>query len=124
MPNEDRKYVRIEHNGKVTLPAEIRRNLGLKKGDLVAVEQTSDGVLLTPQTATPARSLERIGETLEQQGISLDKLLARARTGQTADGIPLRDYTDEELAQFLADDAMTEEEKSIARRFGWDEPKP
>ena len=43
-----RRLVRIQEKGQVTLPADIRKRLGLKKGDLVAVEGTPEGVLITP----------------------------------------------------------------------------
>ena len=44
----DRSIVRIQEKGQVTLPAAARRRLGLKKGDLVAVEQTAEGMLIKP----------------------------------------------------------------------------
>lgn len=37
------KLVRIQGKDQVTLPADIRKRLGLKKGDLVAVEGTLEG---------------------------------------------------------------------------------
>lgn len=43
------KLVRIQEKGQITLPVEVRRSLNLKKGDLVAVIQTEEGVLITPQ---------------------------------------------------------------------------
>lgn len=43
-----RRLVRVQEKGQVTLPAEMRKSLGLKKGDLVAVTSTDDGVLIKP----------------------------------------------------------------------------
>ena len=43
-----RTIVRIQEKGQVTLPAAARRRLGLKKGDLVAVEQTAEGMFIKP----------------------------------------------------------------------------
>jgi AbrB family looped-hinge helix DNA binding protein len=40
----DRKLVRVQEKGQVTIPTEIRKKLGLKRGDLVAVMETPDGV--------------------------------------------------------------------------------
>jgi AbrB family looped-hinge helix DNA binding protein len=37
----DRKLVRIQEKGQVTIPQEIRKKLGLKLGDLVAVMNES-----------------------------------------------------------------------------------
>jgi AbrB family looped-hinge helix DNA binding protein len=45
----DRQLVRIQEKGQVTIPQEIRKKLGLKQGDLVAVIETPEGVFITPQ---------------------------------------------------------------------------
>ncbi len=45
-----RRMVRVQQNGQVTLPAAVRRELNLKQGDLIAVEVTGNGILITPQT--------------------------------------------------------------------------
>ena len=42
------RLVRVQEKGQVTLPAEMRKSLGLKKGDLVAVTSTDGGVLIKP----------------------------------------------------------------------------
>ena len=44
----DRKLVRMQEKGQVTIPTEMRKKLGLKRGDLVAVMETPDGVFITP----------------------------------------------------------------------------
>lgn len=71
--------VRVQEKGQVTLPAAIRQRLGLKKGDLVAVSQTEDGVLITPQAAVAISALDRIGEALREQGLTLDELIESGR---------------------------------------------
>src|SRR5439155_20155165 len=53
---DSRKLVRVQEKGQITLPAEARRRLGLNKGDLVAVEQTADGVLIKPLSVVKRRS--------------------------------------------------------------------
>jgi AbrB family looped-hinge helix DNA binding protein len=65
----DRKLVRVQEKGQVTIPREIRKKLGLKRGDLVAVMET------------PA--LDRIGDVLKDQGLSLDDLIASGRDIRT-----------------------------------------
>lgn len=75
----ERKLVRIQEKGQVTLPADIRRRLGLKKGDLVAVEGTSDGVLITPQAVVAIKALDEIGKALREQGLSLEELIESGR---------------------------------------------
>lgn len=75
----ERKLVRIQEKGQVTLPAEFRRRLGLKKGDLVAVEETPDGVLITPQEVVALKALDEIGAALKEQGLTLDDMIERGR---------------------------------------------
>jgi AbrB family looped-hinge helix DNA binding protein len=75
----DRKLVRVQEKGQVTLPAETRRKLGLKKGDLVAIMETPDGVLITPQQVVAMKALDRIGEVLREQGLTLEDLIESGR---------------------------------------------
>ncbi len=42
------RLVRVQEKGQVTLPAEMRKSLGLKKGDLVAVTSADGGVFIKP----------------------------------------------------------------------------
>lgn len=74
------KLVRIQEKGQVTLPAEVRKHLGLKKGDLVAVVETSEGVLITPQEVVATRALAEIGAALRAEGLTLEEMIARGRT--------------------------------------------
>lgn len=69
----------MQEKGQVTLPADVRRALNLKKGDLVAVERTENGVLITPQEVLATRALDQIGQILRDQGLSLDELIASGR---------------------------------------------
>jgi AbrB family looped-hinge helix DNA binding protein len=73
------KLVRVQENGQITLPASIRKRLGLKKGDLVAVEETSEGVLITPQALLALRDLDRMGTALREQGVTLEDWLESGR---------------------------------------------
>ena len=75
----DRKLVRMQEKGQVTIPQEIRKKLGLKRGDLVAVMETPDGVYITPQQALAKMALDRIGNILKEQGLSLEELIASGR---------------------------------------------
>jgi antitoxin PrlF len=75
----DRKLVRIQEKGQVTIPQEIRKKLGLKRGDLVAVVETPDGVFITPQQVMAAKAFDTIGGILKEQGLSLDALIAEGR---------------------------------------------
>ena len=73
------KLVRVQEKGQVTLPADVRRRLGLKKGDLVAIVETDEGVLIAPQEVVATRLLERIGEVLREKGLSLEDLIESGR---------------------------------------------
>ena len=80
---QDRKLVRIQEKGQVTIPTEIRKKLGLKRGDLVAVVETPDGVFITPQQVVASKALDSIGDILKEQGVSLEELLAAGRQIRT-----------------------------------------
>jgi AbrB family looped-hinge helix DNA binding protein len=73
------KLVRVQEKGQVTLPAATRRKLGLKKGDLVAVTETPEGVLITPQQALVGEALAQVGEALRDQRITLEELIESGR---------------------------------------------
>jgi AbrB family looped-hinge helix DNA binding protein len=74
-----RNLVRIQEKGQVTLPAAIREHLGLKKGDLVSIVETPQGVLIKPQELIATDALNRIGEALREKGLSLDELIDSGR---------------------------------------------
>jgi AbrB family looped-hinge helix DNA binding protein len=79
----DRKLVRVQEKGQVTIPREICKKLGLKRGDLVAVMETPEGVFITPQQVVATKALDRIGDVLKDQGLSLDDLIASGRDIRT-----------------------------------------
>lgn len=75
----ERKLVRVQEKGQVTLPAQVREKLGLKKGDLVAVEETDKGILITPQEVVAMAALDRIGAELKKKGLTLEELIESGR---------------------------------------------
>jgi antitoxin PrlF len=79
----DRKLVKIQEKGQVTIPTEIRKKLGLKRGDLVAVVETPEGVFITPQQVMATKALDSIGDILKEQGLSLEELIASGRELRT-----------------------------------------
>ena len=66
---------RMQKKGQVTIPAEYRKKLGLKEGDLVAFTETEEGLLLSRQEVVAMDALDKIGRALAEQGISLEDLL-------------------------------------------------
>lgn len=75
----ERKLVRVQEKGQVTLPSEIREKLRLKKGDLVAVEETQNGILITPQAIIAMEALDRLGAELKKKGLTLEELIESGR---------------------------------------------
>ena len=72
----------MQKKGQVTIPAEIRNRLGLKEGDVVAFTETDEGVLISPQAVITTQTLDRIGNALQEAGVSLDELMAEGRTAR------------------------------------------
>lgn len=71
--------VLIQKNGQVPLPAAFRKRLGLKAGDLVAVAETPEGVLIAPREVLVSRALGRIGAVLREEGLTLEELIESGR---------------------------------------------
>lgn len=65
----------IQAKGQITIPASIRRRLGLKTGDFVTFIETEQGVLIRPQEVIAMGALDAIGKALAEKGVSLDDLL-------------------------------------------------
>ena len=74
-----RRLVRVEVDGQVTLPTDVRGKLALKRGDLISVVETDDGLLLTPETLIAARDIDRTDAEFRAQGLSLDDLIDSGR---------------------------------------------
>ena len=74
------KLVRVQEKGQVTLPASIRSRLGIKRGDVVSVEETSEGILITPQRVIATEALNRLGDALRDTGITLDEWIELGRS--------------------------------------------
>jgi antitoxin PrlF len=77
------KLVRMQEKGQVTIPQEIRKKLGLKRGDLVAVMETPEGIFITPQQVLATKALDSIGDILKEQGLSLAEVISSGREIRT-----------------------------------------
>ncbi len=73
------KLIRVQEKGQVTLPASLRRRLGVKKGDLVSIEETNGKLLITPQEIIASQALDEIGDILRQRGVTLEELIKSGR---------------------------------------------
>ncbi len=71
--------VRVQGKGQVTIPLEIRRKLGLKKGDLVTFTETEQGIMIRPAEVIGKQAFDEIGKILKEKGLSLEKVVGRGR---------------------------------------------
>jgi len=69
----------VQAKGQITIPAEIRKKLGLKRGDRVTFVETEKGVLINPQEAVALSALDRIGEVVRKREVSLQELIESGR---------------------------------------------
>ena len=69
----------VQKRGQLTIPVELRRKLGVEEGGVVAFIETEDGVLISPREVLAMDALDRIGEALRKQGITLDELIQAGR---------------------------------------------
>src|SRR3954452_503793 len=79
-----RKLVRVQEKGQVTLPSEMRRHLGLRKGDLVSVEETDRGMLITRQEVLSPSELDEIDRSRRLEGPTLEDLIESMRDARPA----------------------------------------
>lgn len=72
--------VTITPNGRMSLPADIRKRLGLSGGGALLIEETADGVILrtVAQSIAHAQALAR-QYTSGSAGASVDAFLKRRR---------------------------------------------
>lgn len=69
----------VQEKGQVTIPAQIRKKLGLKKGALVAFVETEKGVVISPQEMIAMEAMGRIGKALKDKGLTLEELMKNGR---------------------------------------------
>lgn len=70
----------VQEKGQVTIPADIRRRLRLRKGSYVAFVETDEGVMIVPEEDVAMDALDEIGQALRERGISLDELIDSGRS--------------------------------------------
>ena len=68
--------IQLRKKGTLTLPRELRRKYGLEAGDALTLLDVGDGFLfLTPRAAEVNRQWDRVGQILEEEGVTLEELL-------------------------------------------------
>ncbi len=76
---QETKLARVQEKGQVTLPASLRQKLGLKKGDLVTLRETPEGILITPSETLAKQDLAQVDAALREHGLSLEQILDAGR---------------------------------------------
>ena len=76
------ELAQLSSRGTITLPAGVRRRLGLAEGDVLTVRLSGRSIVLTPAVVTPVElySDERLAEFEEAERLSEDELRAARRT--------------------------------------------
>jgi AbrB family looped-hinge helix DNA binding protein len=71
--------VRVQEKGQVTIPRTIRRQLNLKKGDLVTFVSTENGVVIKTLDLAADDLLTTLGKSLQARGIQIVDVMARSQ---------------------------------------------
>ena len=69
----------VQAKGQVTIPAEIREKLNLKKGDRVVFIETQSGVVIQPAEIVVNAAFDAIGKDLKKKGVTLEQLIKSGR---------------------------------------------
>ena len=64
-------YAKIQEKGQITLPASLRKQYHLERGDMVIIVKTDDGILIKPAELVLTESLDAIGKELKDKGVDL-----------------------------------------------------
>ena len=75
----EQKLFTIQGNGQITLPVEWMQKYGLKAGDVIAVIEADNALVVLPREAIVMDALDQIGEALKAQGITLEDLMESGR---------------------------------------------
>ena len=70
---------KVDKNGRVFIPAEYRRELGLKAGDRVVVQLHSDELRIVPQAEAIRRVQELVARYVPKDRSLADELIAERR---------------------------------------------
>lgn len=71
--------VRVQEKGQVTIPRTIRRQLNLKKGDLVTFVSTENGVVIKTLDLAADDLLTTLGKSLQARGIQVVDVISRSQ---------------------------------------------
>lgn len=69
------KLYQVRDKGQITLPPNLRDKYHLNKGALFSIEDTGEGIVITPKAAITLQALKNIGRLLNEKGITLDEMM-------------------------------------------------
>jgi AbrB family looped-hinge helix DNA binding protein len=78
MKTEDIK-ARINENGRIVIPAQIREKLGLKPGDTLLLRVEGDALFIESQQSRIRRVQERLRRLIPADRVLSDELIAERR---------------------------------------------
>ena len=80
------EYIRVGKRGTVVIPAEIRRRYGLEEGEMLVMEESSQGLLFKPVSGFEIEiyTPERMAEFALNNAITAEEYDAALEAAQTA----------------------------------------
>jgi AbrB family looped-hinge helix DNA binding protein len=67
--------VRVRQRGQLTVPAEIRRRMGIEEGDVFSLTQLGDTLVATRRKLVAPQIAKNIAALMEEEGLTLGDLL-------------------------------------------------
>jgi AbrB family looped-hinge helix DNA binding protein len=81
------KVIEVARRGQITIPKNMREDLGIMDGQKYRVRALEGGVLiLTPQQGRATAALAQVRDALREKGATLEEMLAELRKLREADG--------------------------------------
>lgn len=75
--------IQLREKGVITLPIGLRRKYGLRPGDMFTLVDLGDGVFtLTPKVSRVAALGDKIGQILQEAGVSVEEVLLTLNEGR------------------------------------------
>lgn len=72
--------VKIRERGQLTIPAELRKSLGLEENDALNMIKVGDSLILTQKRLAGDTLSQKMEKTLKKKGLTLDDLLKDLKT--------------------------------------------
>ncbi len=72
-------HAKVIAGGKIVIPAELRRELGIKDGDRLVIERNETGAITVKTYSQVVREVQALFRPLVEAGESVDKFLVERR---------------------------------------------